>query len=163
MFGITIVKQGVAIADVLLKGQRRLLKEIMIDGLLGWRKRILPKHFERSAPQRYKYQARTERYKQTKRRLGLGPLVYSGAMRRRMIASTRRPTGSSKMVTLRIPAVGFVHRRYKRKDGSQWKHTMADEIRKHTAGETREICQRMSIDAGRLLSAQKGFKKIVLR
>ncbi len=163
MLGITIIKQGVAIPSVLLKGQKRLLKEIMIDGLLNWRKRMLPKHFERGAPQRYKYQARTDRYKRMKRRRGLGPLVYSGAMRSRMIASNRRPTGSSKQVTLRLPAVGFVHRRYKRKDGSQWKHTMADEIRKHTAGETRELCERMSIDAGKLLSAQQGYQKIVMR
>ena len=28
---------------------------------------------------------------------------------------------------------------------------MADEIKKHTSGEIKEICQRMSIDAGRLL------------
>lgn len=163
MLGITIIRQGVAIPSVLLKGQKRLLKEIMIDGLLEWRKRILPKHFERGAPQRYRYQARTKKYMRMKRNRGLGPLVYSGAMRARMIASTRRPTGSSKMVTLRIPAVGFVNRRYKRKDGTRWKHTMADEIKKHTAGEIRELCERMSIDAGRLLSAQKGFQKIVMR
>lgn len=158
MTGITIEKRGVAIPSVLLKAQRGLLKELMVDALVGWRKRILPGHFKRGAVQRYGYQARTKRYQRMKTRRGLEPLVYSGQMRDRMKWSRRAPTGSSKKVTLRLPAVGFVTRKYR-----GWKHTMADEITKITAAEEKEICQRIAIEAGRLLSAQKGFQRTVLR
>ncbi|MBN1126921.1 MAG: hypothetical protein JXA82_18105 [Sedimentisphaerales bacterium] len=72
-----------------LKGiQRRipnLIDAQMKKAMHGWHQNILPKHFKHGAAQRYKYQPRTKRYQNRKRRMGSPPaLVYSGESKRQL-------------------------------------------------------------------------------
>jgi hypothetical protein len=159
MIKITLTKQNTPklMADKL----PAIIKAALIETAKLWRRDALPTHFATGAAVRYRYQKRTDKYQNRKRRMGNPPaMVYSGKARQRMLADRREPTGTAKKITLKVASFGFFNYTYK-----TWPqgHTMAKEV----AAMTPEDLKKIHADTQRLvtekINAARVFETQVLR
>ena len=132
----------------------QIVKEEMQRALVQWREGTLPKHFQPGAGNIYKYQPRTNKYQKRKRRKGLGPMVYSGDSRRKMLADAREPKGGTKRVVLRLKSPRAFHKKF-----PGWDHRMADEITKVTKKELTEMYYIISVRVARRLTEERSYEK----
>lgn len=95
---------------------RSALREGTAAGLKAagehWYKEIMPKHFEPSAPTRYKYKWRTKKYFERREKRKGGPLRYSGRLE--SMAKSRveiRPIGKRVRVRMTVPRYIEMNRR----------------------------------------------------
>lgn len=79
------------------KGVPALIARTLKRALRDWHRQILPRHFQPGAEWRYGYEKRARRYRMTKERRGLPPLVFSGRTRSQAKALFR-VTGSASKV-----------------------------------------------------------------
>lgn len=128
MIMIRIKKSGFSARKIREFGP--IFKSGLVRMAKRWRDEMLPGHFRKGAAQKYGYEKRTPEYQKHKNRRGLGPLQYTGKAMRRILGDQREPSGSSKLVRLRLQSPGFFGRKY-----PGWKKTMADEVRAMTRKE----------------------------
>lgn len=152
MLEITIVRP---VFRKLLRRFRETIREAAKAALKDWRADTLPRHFKLGAARRYGYHKRSKKYQNHKRRKGGMPaLVYSGAARRRMVASRGEPQstrlGKVQTVKIRLPAPRHFFMRLKSRQHGKWPHTMAnevgmmrkDEVEKATGQMTEDVCEK---------------------
>lgn len=83
--------------DAKAKGLPALVGRTLKQALRDWHRQMLPRHFQPGAERRYGYKKRAQRYRRTKERQGLPPLVFSGRARSQAKALFR-VTGSAARV-----------------------------------------------------------------
>ena len=120
----------------MIKALPAVMKEALKAALLHWHAKQLPKHFEPGAAYRYRYQRRSDKYRNRKlRQFGHDrPLVYTGNMMRQIMRIVSI-SGTSKVARAGLRGPHYLYA-YQKSHGQADK---AAEILRTTNAENREL------------------------
>lgn len=149
MIKVSLTKRGIATkrgVSLLRSAAAKGMKKMLLD----WSDATMPNHFKRGAGNKYKYQRRSTAYQRRKDRRGLGPMVYTGKSKQKILSQHPQVTGTSKKVIMRIKVTGPFGRRYK-----GWNHKMGDELTVMTKDETNKMFKVLQEDITTELNESK--------